>query len=90
MKIGNFVFECYPNKYAPLPSVMGWTAFSLVLLLVAIPLHCTEGLIELLLHTTSSSPNTLVLPYLPYFPNTAVAFPTRTLTSFSQLPLCDM
>jgi len=24
------------------------------------------------------------------FPNTAVAFPMRTLTSFSQLPLCDM
>ena len=32
------------------------SSFSLVLLLVAIHLHCTEGLIGLLLHTTSSSP----------------------------------
>ena len=32
------------------------SAFSLVLLLVAIPLHCTEGLIGLLLRTTLSSP----------------------------------
>jgi len=32
------------------------SAFSLVLLLVAIPLHCAEGLIGLLLRTTSSSP----------------------------------
>ena len=53
------LFICYSvlpgdTQDTPLPSVMGWAAFSL-LVSVAIPLHCTEGLIGLLLRTTSSS-----------------------------------
>jgi len=55
------LFVCYSDlpgnaQDAPLPSVMSSVQSSLVYLLEATRLHCTDGLIGLLLCTTSSSP----------------------------------
>jgi len=93
------LFICYyvlpgDTQDAPLPSVMGWTAFSLFVS-VAVSGH-TSALYRRVDRTIASyNLNfTFRLIHLFFhifliFPNTAVAFPMRTLTSFSQLSLCD-